>query len=63
MEYSLVNQGVPSGMRQHVYVYDPLAAPPLNRFSATNRPIGPNIDSKEKLIATWGKLKKDVGVE
>ena len=46
-----------------LYVYDPLAAPPMNRFSAVDpqkRDIAPNIDSKEKLIATWGKLKEDV---
>ena len=60
---SLVSQGIPSGARRQVYIYDPLAAPPMNRFSAAKRAIGPNIDSKEKLIATWGKLKKGVDVE
>ena len=52
-----------SNSANRIYVYDPLAAPPINRLSAANskkRDISPNIGPKEKLIATWGKLKEDI---
>ena len=60
--YLMGGQGDTSSGSQ-VYVYDPLAAPPMNRFSAADskkQDIAPDIDSKEKLVSTWGKLKESV---